>query len=144
MAPIPAQPAVNEVPDANDGLRPQAAHRGSPAFTGADVRAALAALSAEHRQVIVEIYYHHRSVTETAVALGIHPSSVISLAYSAVRQLPQALAAAAAAASCSGRVQNSATALLASATSAKIRHPQGAGLAAVPGASGGIRGTRVR
>ena len=49
-------------------------------------------MSAEQRQVIVELYYHHRSVAETAGALGIRPSGVLSLAYSAVRQLPVALA----------------------------------------------------
>jgi RNA polymerase sigma-70 factor, ECF subfamily len=92
MAPMPAQRTGIDASDVTDGHRPQATHRAGPAVTSRDVRAALAALSAEHRQVIVEIYYHHRSVAETADVLGIRPSSVVSLAYSAVRQLPHTLA----------------------------------------------------
>jgi DNA-directed RNA polymerase specialized sigma24 family protein len=52
-------------------------------------------LSAEHRRVIVEMYYHHRSVAETAELLCIRASKVVSLASAAVRQLPSAVAASA-------------------------------------------------
>ena len=61
------------------------------AVTARDVSSALAMLSAEHRQVIVAMYYHHRPVAETADLLGIHPADVVLLASSAVRQLLRAL-----------------------------------------------------
>lgn len=95
MALMPAQPTRIDAAVAKGGHIPRTAHRVRPAATARDVRSALAALSARHRQVIVEIYYHHRSVAETADVLGIESSSVISLAYSAVRQLSHALAVAA-------------------------------------------------
>jgi Sigma-70, region 4 len=60
--------------------------------TGGEVRAALATLSTKHRQVIMEIYYHHHSVAETADLLRIRASAVRSLAYSAIRELARALA----------------------------------------------------
>jgi hypothetical protein len=66
--------------------------RAGQAVTSRDVRAALAMLSAEQRRVVVEIYYHHRSVADTADMLRIHPAKVTSMAYSAVRWLPRALA----------------------------------------------------
>ena len=61
--------------------------------TRGDVYAALAAMSAEHRRVVVEMYYHRRSVAETADMLGIGESRVAALAYRAVCQLPRTLAA---------------------------------------------------
>ena len=79
-----------------DGKRnrlPGPAERTGPAITGPDVRAALAALSAEYRQVIVEIYYHHRSVAETADLLHVSPATVISRAHFAIGQFPRALTA---------------------------------------------------
>jgi RNA polymerase sigma-70 factor, ECF subfamily len=48
---------------------------------------ALGKLSAEHRDVLAEIYYHGRSVTETAKALGIPAGTVKSRAYYALRIL---------------------------------------------------------
>jgi len=57
------------------------------AVTALDVRAALAKLSTEHRQVIIEMYYHGRSGPETAEVLGIPVGTVKSRAYYALRQL---------------------------------------------------------
>jgi RNA polymerase sigma-70 factor, ECF subfamily len=84
---------------ARPGLTADGGHRYWPtppgwagqAITGWDVRAALAALSAEHRQVIMEIYYHNRPVSETADLLRIPVSTVASRAYSAIRQLRRTL-----------------------------------------------------
>jgi RNA polymerase sigma-70 factor (ECF subfamily) len=53
---------------------------------------ALAALSHEHRAVIIETYYRGRSVAEAAHALGIPPGTVKSRAYYALRALKLALA----------------------------------------------------
>ena len=114
MAAIPAHPSVSDAADVKDGRGPESAQGGGPAVTGKDVRAALAGLNAQHRQVIVEIYYHHRSVAETADVLGIRASSVVSLAYSAVRQLPDALAVAV---SCRAPAPHPATAFLHPASS---------------------------
>lgn len=61
-------------------------------ITGMDVRAALATLSAPHRQVIVEMYYNDRSVADTARLLGVPPGTVKSRAHYATRQLRRALA----------------------------------------------------
>jgi RNA polymerase sigma-70 factor (ECF subfamily) len=88
----PADPPLSLAVGVKDGRRSRSAQHGQ-AVTGQDVRAALATLSAEHRQVIVEIYYHHRSVAETADLLCMRASKVASLAYSATCQLPRALAA---------------------------------------------------
>jgi RNA polymerase sigma-70 factor, ECF subfamily len=61
------------------------------AIIGLDVRTALATLSRPHRQIIIEIYYHNRSVDETAAILGIPPGTVKSRAHYATRQLRRAL-----------------------------------------------------
>jgi len=53
---------------------------------------ALHALSAEHRQVLVETYYRGRSVAEAAVALGIPAGTVKSRTYYALRALKVVLA----------------------------------------------------
>jgi RNA polymerase sigma-70 factor (ECF subfamily) len=47
----------------------------------------LGQLSAEHRQVLVELYYKGCSVTETAATLGIPPGTVRSRCYYALRAL---------------------------------------------------------
>ncbi|HEV2780584.1 MAG TPA: sigma-70 family RNA polymerase sigma factor [Actinophytocola sp.] len=44
-------------------------------------------LSAEHREVLVEMYYRGRTVAETAKALGIPPGTVKSRSYHALRAL---------------------------------------------------------
>jgi DNA-directed RNA polymerase specialized sigma24 family protein len=107
MGPSPARPAGRPRRTlAVAGRRPSLTERAGRAVTAQEVRAALAALSPQQRQVIVEIYFHHRSVAETGDLLRICATSVVSLAYSAVRQLPRALVAAAddaAAASAPGR-----------------------------------------
>jgi RNA polymerase sigma-70 factor (ECF subfamily) len=48
---------------------------------------ALDTLSAEHREVLVEIYYRGRSMVETAQVLGIPPGTVKSRCYYALRAL---------------------------------------------------------
>jgi RNA polymerase sigma-70 factor, ECF subfamily len=78
-------PAVRANGKHNDRSGP--AERTGQAITGADVRAALAGLATEHRRVIVEIYYHNRSVRETADLLRVPVSTVASRAYTAVRHL---------------------------------------------------------
>jgi RNA polymerase sigma-70 factor, ECF subfamily len=52
-----------------------------------DVRAALAGLSAAHRQVITEMYLYGHSVAETARILSIPPGTVKSRSYYALRAL---------------------------------------------------------
>jgi RNA polymerase sigma-70 factor (ECF subfamily) len=63
------------------------------AVTVMDVRAALAQLKPEHRQVIVETYYHGRSVAEIATRLGIPEGTVKSRSYYGLRQLKRLLSA---------------------------------------------------
>jgi RNA polymerase sigma-70 factor (ECF subfamily) len=48
---------------------------------------ALASLSVDHRQVLIETYYRGRSVAEAAAALGIPPGTVKSRTYYALRAL---------------------------------------------------------
>jgi len=61
------------------------------------VRTALAQLTPEHRDVIVEVYYRGRSMTEAAAALGIPTGTVKSRSYYALRILRTALGSMAAA-----------------------------------------------
>ncbi|HET7014926.1 MAG TPA: sigma-70 family RNA polymerase sigma factor [Streptosporangiaceae bacterium] len=61
------------------------------AMTAMDVRAALAELTPEHRQVVVEVYYLGRSVAEIAELLGIPEGTVKSRTYYALRQLKRLL-----------------------------------------------------
>jgi hypothetical protein len=77
--------------DAKHECGPRPAQCTGPAAGGRDVADALAALSAEHRQVIIEIYYHNRSVAETADFLRIPTALVASRADLATRQLARAL-----------------------------------------------------
>lgn len=51
------------------------------------VAAALARLSPEHREVLVQAHWMGRSVSETAATLGIPPGTVKSRTYDAVRAL---------------------------------------------------------
>ncbi len=57
------------------------------AMTAKDVRAALAQLRPEHRQVIVEMFYFGRSVTEIAQLLSIPEGTVKSRGYYGLREL---------------------------------------------------------
>jgi RNA polymerase sigma-70 factor (ECF subfamily) len=63
------------------------------AITVMDVRAALAQLKPEHREVIVEMYYLGRSVAQTAARLGIPEGTVKSRTYYGLRQLKRLLSA---------------------------------------------------
>lgn len=63
-------------------------------ITALDVRAALGKLTPEHRQVIVEMYCHGRSVAEIADGLHIPAGTVKSRAYYGLRQLRQVMSAA--------------------------------------------------
>ncbi|MEU0391645.1 sigma-70 family RNA polymerase sigma factor [Streptomyces sp. NPDC006208] len=56
-----------------------------------DVRAAVESLSAEHRAVLVQIYFHGLSVNEAAQALGIPPGTVKSRSHYALRALARGL-----------------------------------------------------
>ena len=47
----------------------------------------LAELPADHRQVLVELYYRGRTMTEAAAALGIPAGTVKSRSYHALRNL---------------------------------------------------------
>jgi RNA polymerase sigma-70 factor (ECF subfamily) len=52
-----------------------------------EVADALAALSAEHRAVLIEVYYRRATVAEAAAALGIPPGTVKSRTFYALRAL---------------------------------------------------------
>ncbi len=64
------------------------------AVTAMDVRAALAQLRPEHRQVIVWMFYLGRSVTEIAQLLSIPEGTVKWRSYYGLRQLKRLLSAA--------------------------------------------------
>jgi RNA polymerase sigma-70 factor (ECF subfamily) len=61
------------------------------ALESCEVAQALASLSLEHRQVIVETYYRGRSMSEAATALGIPVGTVKSRAFYALKALKLAL-----------------------------------------------------
>jgi RNA polymerase sigma-70 factor (ECF subfamily) len=52
---------------------------------------ALAALSAEHRSVLIETYFRGHSVAEAATALGVPPGTIKSRTFYALRALKLAL-----------------------------------------------------
>ena len=56
------------------------------------VLSALNTLSAEHRDVLVEIYYRGKSVTEAATTLGLPPGTVKSRSHYALKALRTAMA----------------------------------------------------
>jgi DNA-directed RNA polymerase specialized sigma24 family protein len=93
MIATPAESAGRRSPGmrADGNQRPLPTESAGQAIGGADVRAALAGLAAEHRQVIVELYYNNRSVAETADLLQVPVSAVVRGADIAVRHLPRAL-----------------------------------------------------
>jgi RNA polymerase sigma-70 factor (ECF subfamily) len=55
------------------------------------VLGALERLTPEHREVLVEMYYRGRTVTETAEALGLPPGTVKSRSYYALRAMRAAI-----------------------------------------------------
>jgi len=61
------------------------------ALTSWTVQHALAKLSADHRSVLVEVYYRGRTVVEAAETLGVPPGTVKSRTYYALRALRLAL-----------------------------------------------------
>jgi RNA polymerase sigma-70 factor, ECF subfamily len=84
---------TEEIADGRQPDLPDPADCIEQTITALDVRAALATLSAPHRQVIIEMYYHNHSVAETAGLLGIPAGTVKSRAHYATRQLRRVLAA---------------------------------------------------
>jgi RNA polymerase sigma-70 factor, ECF subfamily len=89
-----ARSRADEIIDDEQDDRPDPAEPIEQAITALDVRAALRKLTLEHRQVIVEMYCHGRSVAEIADALHIPAGTVKSRAYYGLRQLRQVLSAA--------------------------------------------------
>jgi RNA polymerase sigma-70 factor (ECF subfamily) len=83
--------AAEEILDDRHAELPDPEEAIERAVTALDVRAALAVLSAEHRQVIVEMYFRGRSVAETADVLGIPAGTVKSRSYYGLRQLRRAI-----------------------------------------------------
>jgi RNA polymerase sigma-70 factor (ECF subfamily) len=71
--------------------QPSPVDRIDQAMTAMDVRAAIAELTPEHRQVIVEAYYLGRSVTEIATLLRIPEGTVKSRTYYGLRHLKRLL-----------------------------------------------------
>jgi RNA polymerase sigma-70 factor (ECF subfamily) len=89
-----ARSRTEEVIDDRQVERPDPVERIEQAVTALDVRAALSQLTPEHRQVIVEMYYHGQSVAEISQKLGIPAGTVKSRTYYGLRQLKRVLAAA--------------------------------------------------
>jgi DNA-directed RNA polymerase specialized sigma24 family protein len=83
---------MNDQPADRPGPAEPAEPAGQP-MTALRVRAALAQLSAEHRQVIIGMYYQSQSVSELAERLGVPEATVQSWAYYGLRQLSRALSA---------------------------------------------------
>jgi RNA polymerase sigma-70 factor (ECF subfamily) len=77
----------NALPQADDGLD-RVLDRVSDAWV---VAAALNAISPEHRAVITELFYHHRSVAEVAGLLGIPEGTVRSRCFYGLRALRRTL-----------------------------------------------------
>jgi RNA polymerase sigma-70 factor, ECF subfamily len=88
-----ARSRCEEVMDDQSADRPDPAEPIEQAMIALDVRAALAQLSIEHREVIVGMYYQSRSVVELAERLGIPEGTVKSRAYYGLRQLKRVLSA---------------------------------------------------
>jgi RNA polymerase sigma-70 factor (ECF subfamily) len=70
---------------------PDPADHAQQVITKLDVRAALAALSPDHRQIIIETYFRHRSIAEAAEILGIPEGTVKSRIYYAMHALRKIL-----------------------------------------------------
>jgi RNA polymerase sigma-70 factor (ECF subfamily) len=70
-----------------DYLGPVLADHANPVADALDMREALRALSAKHRQVLIELYYKDRTTSEAAEHLGVPVGTVKSRAYHALRCL---------------------------------------------------------
>jgi RNA polymerase sigma-70 factor, ECF subfamily len=88
-----ARSRCEEVMDDHLTDRPDPAEPIDQAMIALDVRAALAQLSIEHRQVIVGMYYQSQLVAELAERLGIPEGTVKSRAYYGLRHLKRVLSA---------------------------------------------------
>jgi RNA polymerase sigma-70 factor, ECF subfamily len=86
-----ARSRVEELTDDREADRADPAERIEQAVTALDVRAALAQLTPEHRQVIVEMYFYGRSVAEISQSLNIPAGTVKSRTYYGLRQLRRVL-----------------------------------------------------
>ncbi|MFI5756331.1 sigma-70 family RNA polymerase sigma factor [Streptomyces sp. NPDC051569] len=80
-----------EVSDVALAATPDPEDRTENTVAALDVRAAVRALSREHRAVLAQIYFRGRSVDETARLLGIPPGTVKSRSYYALRALGRSL-----------------------------------------------------
>ncbi|MEE1742705.1 sigma-70 family RNA polymerase sigma factor [Streptomyces sp. BE147] len=80
-----------EVSDAVLESAPAPQDTADSAVRALDVREAVRTLSAEHRAVLVQIYFRGLSVGETAKVLGIPPGTVKSRSYYALRLLSRGL-----------------------------------------------------
>ncbi|HUZ26742.1 MAG TPA: sigma-70 family RNA polymerase sigma factor [Streptosporangiaceae bacterium] len=89
-----ARSRIEELADDRETDRPDPTERIEQAVTAMDVRAALAQLTLEHRQVIVEMYFRGRSVAEISQSLSIPVGTVKSRAYYGLRHLRRVLSAA--------------------------------------------------
>jgi RNA polymerase sigma-70 factor (ECF subfamily) len=84
-----ARPRETEL---NDHMALASCQRADASIDELGVRAAIATLPASQRQVLAEIYYRDRSVTETARLLHIPPGTVRSRTFYGLRALRHALA----------------------------------------------------
>jgi RNA polymerase sigma factor (sigma-70 family) len=71
--------------------RPEPAEPAGRAVTALEVRAAIALLGPEQRQVIVEMYFRGRSMAEVAEVLGMPVGMVQSSSYNGLHQLRRAI-----------------------------------------------------
>ncbi|MFE1958684.1 sigma-70 family RNA polymerase sigma factor [Streptomyces sp. NPDC059479] len=81
----------SEVSDGILAATPDPEDRTESAVAVLDVRKAVKALSHDHREVLVQIYFRGLSVAETARALGIPEGTVKSRSYYALRALSRSL-----------------------------------------------------
>jgi RNA polymerase sigma-70 factor, ECF subfamily len=70
-----------------DYMGPVQADHADPITDSLDMQAALRALPAKHRQVLIELYYKDRTLNQAAEHLGIPVGTVKSRAYHALRNL---------------------------------------------------------
>jgi len=88
---------LGTLPSANDDI--------DQALIVLTMRTALMSLSADHRRVLIETYYHGRSAREVAAALGIPEGTVKSRLFYALRALAAATGQAEAARSARSRIR---------------------------------------